>query len=294
MRTLRPSAACALVFVVGASALAGCSALAEIGSWTFDPLADAGALADATREPDGASDDGADSGGRVDAGGGDGGDAADATSGDAAGPVLGVAPAADCSVRRRFPNLNHGADALIHVGSNALVANTTFNIDRALLRFDADAIKRVLGARRLRTARLRLTVFNIADTFADSNLEAHRMMAAWTESGVTWTCADDVTPLDTSENCRPPGPWDMLGTSAPPWSPTVAGSVPVTHATRSVELELTAEVSHWLEDSASNLGIVLLLPGDKGNAWLNFESHESDVSSPSPPMLELEVDDGGG
>jgi hypothetical protein len=260
MRTLRPSAACALVFVVGASALAGCSALAEIGSWTFDPLADAGALADATREPDGASDDGADRG----------------------------------SVRRRFPNLNHGADALIHVGSNALVANTTFNIDRALLRFDADAIKRVLGARRLRTARLRLTVFNIADTFADSNLEAHRMMAAWTESGVTWTCADDVTPLDTSENCRPPGPWDMLGTSAPPWSPTVAGSVPVTHATRSVELELTAEVSHWLEDSASNLGIVLLLPGDKGNAWLNFESHESDVSSPSPPMLELEVDDGGG
>ena len=292
MRALRVSAARVLVCLVGASGVAGCSALAEIGSWTLDPLADAGALADATREPDGATDDG----GGVDAGKdgsgdppADAGGPADATHGDGAGAVLEVAPAADCSVRRFFPNMNHGASTLVHVGSNSII-----NIDRALLRFDADAIKRVLGARRLRTARLRLTVFNIDDTFADSNLEAHRMRVAWTETGVTWSCADDITPLDTTQDCRAPGPWDMLGTSAPPWSLAVAGSAPVTHGTRRVEVELTAEVTHWLEDPASNLGIVLLIPGDLGNAWVNFESRESDVKPPSPPVLELEVDDGGG
>ena len=296
MRALRASAACALVCLVGASGIAGCSALAEIGSWTLDPRADAGALPDATREPDGATDDGTGGGGGVD-GGRDGsedvpadaGRPADATLGDAAGKVLEVAPAADCSVRRFFTNTNHGACALIHVGSNSIL-----NIDRALHRFDADEIKRVLGARRLRTARLRLTVFNIDDTFAASNLEAHRMTVPWTETGATWSCADDVTPLDTNQDCGPPGPWDMLGMSAPPWSRAVAGSAPVTKGTRSVELELTAEVTHWLGDPASNLGIVLMIPPNDGNAWLNFESRETDVTPPSPPMLELEVEDSGG
>ena len=86
----------------------------------------------------------------------------------------------------------------------------------------------------------------------------------------------------------------MLGMSAPPWSRAVAGSAPVTKGTRSVELELTAEVTHWLGDPASNLGIVLMIPPNDGNAWLNFESRETDVTPPSPPMLELEVEDSGG
>jgi hypothetical protein len=195
---------------------------------------------------------------------------------------LSLPVAADSSVRRWVPNLGHGSDVRLHVGRNVT------NWDRSVLRFDRQALLTLVNGGVLKSAKLRLTIEAMDPLFRnDTPLQVRALTRAWVESGVTWHCPNDPTPTDTNADCVGPS-WDMLGTSAPPWTATPVGaSVLKRGQTGVVDVDVTAEVQRWLSGNAESPGLILGLGGDPIDAWVNFVSREGGAG----PTLLLEVDD---
>jgi RHS repeat-associated protein len=104
---------------------------------------------------------------------------------------------ADSYLRSGSPNQNQGYEAVLRVQSSGQ--------NRALVRFDAAAVGAAIGDGSLAEARLELVVAANSDNWSSSGrtVDAHRLLADWSELGATWNCGVDADPTNSKADCSP-------------------------------------------------------------------------------------------
>jgi hypothetical protein len=183
---------------------------------------------------------------------------------------------ADTSVRISAPNKNFGT------------ANT-LDINRSLVMVDTNALRNatVQGDFAV-SAKLRFTLVPTAQPRIKRNLEAHRMLKAWTEAGATWNCAVDSNTSNNNADCAGATKWSMTA-SNDAFAAAVSGTA-VIPASRTgiVEVDVTADVQKITDDfntPTPNFGWLLKTGIGNGGEVADFAARNSST----PPKLVLNV-----
>ncbi len=190
----------------------------------------------------------------------------------------GLAAVADTWIEQDVPNVNHGTSTILRIrltGKN-----------RALLRWDQQAIQQAVGADSLLSATLEITYSTPAFYWEQGakSLFLYRLTQAWTEAGATWNCAVDEVPSDGNQNCGGPTQWSM--TAAPPIAGTITASFVVQNGSSgTVQLNVTGDVRAWLAGTATNHGWLLKKELENISGLAEFGSRESGTA----PRLVLSI-----
>jgi subtilisin family serine protease len=190
-----------------------------------------------------------------------------------------LAPAADTYIRQVSPNQNQGAELILRLQSSGK--------NRALLRWDQQALIQAVAGGTVSAARLELTIADLGDNWSTTGrtIELHRMTQAWTELGATWNCAVDSAPGNSRADCTGATAWEMDPGGANPWvaAPTATAMLK-NGQTGVVSFDVTADVAAWLAGQPNDGWILKkMVEGDPGK--VDFGSRES----AAPPRLLLTV-----
>ena len=99
-------------------------------------------------------------------------------------PDSALAPIADTYLRQGNPNQNQGTELILRLQASGK--------NRALLRWDPEAIAGAIGGDSLVAARLEVTITHNADNWgAGCTIDLHRLTQAWTETGATTDAFDN-------------------------------------------------------------------------------------------------------
>ncbi len=188
-------------------------------------------------------------------------------------PVTTVLPAvADTTIRQQQANQNRAIDEQTHLG--------WAQGSRALVRFDPAVIAATVGTGTLVSAHLELDVVATGESWpaASQNVEAHRVTAAWTETGATWSCGIDAKPGDNHADCAPL--WNGGSFLA---SPTA--TVPHTKTTLGpVRFDVTADVAAFLAGTP-NQGWLLKKANEALSGRIDYAAKESPTPEKAPRLV---------
>jgi hypothetical protein len=160
-----------------------------------------------------------------------------------------LVPVADARV------LNFYTDQTVNYASDILSVytdSTTPNIQRTFIQFDLTPIA-LAGNEYVQSATLTLTALTYyGDNSAQKPMEIYRVLAPWTETGLTWSNRDATHAWTNAGG-------DFVGTNGQPYAVSTASPMngqPVTW-------DVTALVREWLTNGSPNYG--LLLKSEDGN-----------------------------
>ncbi len=197
-----------------------------------------------------------------------------------AAPVTTVLPAvADTTLRQHQANQNRGLDEQIRVG--------WAQGSRVLVRFDSAGITATVGTGTLVSAHLELDVVETGESWSTptQNVDAHRVTAAWTETGATWSCGIDTQPGDNRADCDPL--WNGGSFLAAPTA-SVAQTV---GALGRVRFDVTADVAAFLA-STPNHGWLLKKANEALSGRIDYAAKEN-LTPERAPRLVVVVEQGG-
>lgn len=125
-----------------------------------------------------------------------------------------LAPIADTYLRQGNPNQNQGTEPNLRLQASGK--------NRALVRWDPQAIADAIGGDSLVAARLELTITHNADNWGATGrtIDLHRLTQAWTETGATWNCAHDTNTANPVADCSGATAWAMEGPDPRPHAAT--------------------------------------------------------------------------
>jgi hypothetical protein len=186
-----------------------------------------------------------------------------------------LTPVADATVRSLVPYGNDGTSPTLAV-SSALISG----LERSVVRFNQAEISTAIGANRLVSATVELTIRSIAPSWLGGRIGIHQLTMPWNEAGATWSCANDTyTGLvgDLFNNCTTANKWGMDWTS---WYPRPYEGTPTDSANLvsasgdTVTFDVTADVQSFLAGEA-NHGWALLGTEDLiSGPWVQFGARE--------------------
>ena len=187
-----------------------------------------------------------------------------------------LAPSGDTYIRQGSPNQNQGAELILRLQSSGE--------NRALLRWDQQALVQAVGSGTVTAARLELTIADLGDNWstAGRTIDLYRLTHDWTELGATWNCAVDSVPGNSRAECSGAAAWDMDHSGSYPWVATPTATALLKNGqTGVVTFDVTADVLAWL-GGQPNDGWILkkMVEGDPGN--VDFGSRES---APGPQLV---------
>ncbi|MGH2611094.1 MAG: DNRLRE domain-containing protein, partial [Tepidiformaceae bacterium] len=187
-----------------------------------------------------------------------------------------LAPLADTYLRQGNPNQNQGTELILRLQASGK--------NRALLRWDPQAIAGALGGDSLVAARLELTITHNADNWGATGrtIDLHRLTQAWTETGATWNCADDTDPSNPVADCAGSTAWAMDGPDPRPYDPMPTATRVITNGLRGVvTFDVTADVRALASGGGAQHGWILKKTDEGASGQVEFGSRESE----SPPTL---------
>ncbi len=156
---------------------------------------------------------------------------------------------ADSSLKQSPANKNRGSDLTLELAGDG----------RVLVRFDQTAIAAAVGSGRLVSASLELFVHATSGSWGPDGrpIEAHLVTAAWTEVGVTWSCAVDSNPANNKLDCS--SPWNG-GSFADDATDSV-----VQTSTENVWMpfDVTADVAAFLGGTSNQGWLIVKADGDQ-------------------------------
>lgn len=191
----------------------------------------------------------------------------------------------DATLKQGSPNTNQGGESVLRIqqsGSN-----------RALVRFDQQALQQTVGNSSIRSAKLRLFIVANANNWGSDGREVnlHRLTQSWTEMGATWNCPQDTNTGNGNPDCNPS--WEMGGSSLPPFA--IAPTHVVLHQNNQtgwVEWEVTGDVRQFLAGQANNYGWIVRKDDEGASGQVDYASRESsnqpqllvELGEPVPPV----------
>lgn len=192
---------------------------------------------------------------------------------------VGLAAVADTEVVKSSPNRTAGAQTTVRVRQSGPT--------RSLFRFDTADIQSAVQGKTLLRARLRVTLNTATSNMTTSgrNVDVHRMTTAWTETGASWSCANDTVPGNSTLNCATEDRWTMGMAPLPYAAPAAATQLVANNFAGYVTFDVTGDVSAILADPATNLGWLIKLQNESLSGSLVLRSH--DLSD--PPRLIIDA-----
>jgi hypothetical protein len=193
-----------------------------------------------------------------------------------------VLPQMDVFLRSDAANKNFGAsDTLLlqKVGKKA-------DVTRVLIAFPQTAIRDSVGADSLVSATLELTIKRAGTDWGTTGrpVAVHRMTRAWTATGATWNCANDINPGNTKADC-PGNTWTMTAAPLPYASTPVAQTVISNGQSGVASFDVTGDVRAFLAGQSTNQGWLLKLAMESQTGTVVFHSRQGT----SKPRLVLSV-----
>ncbi len=208
----------------------------------------------------------------------------------AAGAALTVATATlpvigETYLKSGSPNTNQGGDTVVRLQSSGK--------NRALLFFNADAIRQAVGSGTLLGASLELTIDSAGNDWGSSGrpIAVHRLKQASAEYSATWNCAIDLSIYNSSADCAGDTAWDMSSTdpATQPWlSPETASATITSKETGTVSLELTADVAAILDGSWPGYGWLLKKVDESASGSVDFKAHEQGQGLGAQLVLQVQ------
>jgi len=184
-----------------------------------------------------------------------------------------LAPNADTYIRQGNPNQNQGAELILRLQASGK--------NRALVRWDPQAIGGAISGDSLVAARLELTIATNADNWGTTGraVDLHRLTQTWAETGATWNCADDTNPANSAADCAGATAWAMDGPDPRPWATTPTATRLITNGLRGVvTFDVTADVRAVSSGGGAQHGWILKKTDDGASGHVEFGSRESGSS----------------
>lgn len=186
-----------------------------------------------------------------------------------------VPAAADSYLRSGNPNQNQGSEQLLRIQSSGQ--------NRALVRMDPAALLAAVGGGYLVSARLELSIQTNTDNWgADGRtVEAHRIIADWSETGVTWNCGIDTVPGNSQPDCA--SLWEGGSFAEEP-------SDVLLHAnglTGWIGFEVTADVRDFLA-GAANYGWLIKKTDEGQTGQVDYTSRQGTAGAAPRLVLVIE------
>jgi hypothetical protein len=167
-------------------------------------------------------------------------------------------------------SVNHGGDTTLNVqGGNSPQVKR-----RSLVQFDLSSIP---ACATVSSASLKLRV---ETTAGNRTHGAHRVLKAWTESGVTWLKTDGST------NWVGGGANDATDSNGTASATALTGTSPGAIITWSA-LDLTADVGAFVADSSLNHGWLIRDAAEGTTVLVTYDSRENVSPGAVPPQLEV-------
>jgi hypothetical protein len=192
-----------------------------------------------------------------------------------------LVPVADTYIRQGSPNQNQGGETILRLQSSGH--------NRALLRWDAQAVAGAVAGGTLVSARIELTITDNGENWGTSGraIAIHRLTQDWTELGATWNCAVDAIPTNQSPNCSGATAWEMGNpVSANPFAPVPTATAIIYNGQGGVvSFDVTSDVAAMLAGQASH-GWILKKVEEGQNGRVEFGSRESTLV----PHLRLTIE----
>jgi hypothetical protein len=180
---------------------------------------------------------------------------------------------ADATIKELGAASNFGSDPSLRVQG--------LGRERTLVRFDQAGLVATVGSRPVVAASLELTVQD--SSWIWGNIAAHRVSKAWSEAGVTWSCANDTTPTNLFNNCTSANAWYM--TAGNGYVATASSTQQVARTLTVVKLDVTADVQAFVAGTQVNHGWLLKVAIEGVPGSVRFRSRESGVA----PRLVLDL-----
>ena len=206
----------------------------------------------------------------------------------ASAAVSPIATVGDSYIKSGVSNKNQGTETILSIQDSGN--------SRALIKFDQAQIAATIGSAPLTSAKLRLKIVANGNNWGTSGrgVAAHRMTATWTETGVTWNCANDTKPSNSTPDCTQ---WSMTNSGAWPFlaAPTSV-AILQNNQTGFVEWDVTADVQAFMSGSATNFGWILKKADESKSGSVDYSSKQGSAvpqlvietgSAPPPPPPKI-------
>lgn len=192
-------------------------------------------------------------------------------AGSALAATIAVSTVADADIRQFDPNTPHGDEP--SVVSGQLGQNASFEIRRALMRFD---LSQIPAGAVINSATLRVTVVRDPLSPVNSIFEIRRILQSWTETGVCWNSRTSAqTPWQV------PGVTGSADSASSASSAVAVGSVDFTDYTFSSTPALVADIQAWVNDPSVNFGWLLISEDEVSHFTARrFGSREDPANAP--------------
>ncbi|MET0287761.1 MAG: DNRLRE domain-containing protein [Polyangiales bacterium] len=147
--------------------------------------------------------------------------------------------------------------------------------ERSLVRFDQAKLVAAVAGRPVVSASLELSVQELAPFFFyGTDATVHRVQKAWTETGATWSCANDTVPTNSSSNCTSANGWAMTANQG---YDGASNSQRINRGATSVKFNVTDDVKKFLAGSKTNNGWLIKLDPEGPPVSARFKSRESNA-----------------
>lgn len=191
--------------------------------------------------------------------------------------VISLPASADSYILADARDANQAKEAALIVGGNSP--------GRALVRFSQTDIQNTVGSGSFLSASLELYAGTSAAWKDDSRpVNVHRITENWTESGVTWNCANDSNPSNDVPNCV--DAWNGLRGSF-----AKVATADLLHENKLDEYlryDVTDDVGGFLVGAATNLGwLVKKRDEDQDNGVVEYSSREGLLAERPRLILEF-------
>lgn len=189
----------------------------------------------------------------------------------------------DLFIRSGSRNSNYGSKDSLRVRSIAGSNDT----NRVLVAFSQAGIAGVLAGRTVTSATLVLTLKAVSNVASGGvNLDIHRVLRAWTQSGGTWNCAQDSNIGNSVADCPSTG-WQMSGSAQNAFTGTRTAQVHIVNAqTGTISFNVTSDVSAFVAGT-SNLGWAVKTSSEAQSARVVLRAKESTTASMRPRLVLL-------
>ena len=157
---------------------------------------------------------------------------------------------------------------------------------KAFIQFDQSALEAADDGA-LVSATLVVTIDGSPNNWGSDGrtIDVHRLTQDWTEHGITYNCADDTNPSNSSTDCAAEDEWELDGAGPNPWLATPSATQLITNGlSGELSFDVTADVQAWVDDPAQNHGWILVGNEVMAQSTKRFTSRHSGTTSQRPRL----------
>lgn len=183
-----------------------------------------------------------------------------------------ITASADAYVRSDAANKNYGPNDSLRI-----LKQGTSGANRAFVSISQSQVADSVGLDSLVSASITVAIKRTGTDWGSTGryVGAYRVTKAWTEAGVTWSCAVDGNVSNSTKDCTGSASWTAAGGDH---SSSSTGQVKIVNSQAgSLSIDVTADVRAFLAGTSQNYGWLVRLVNEAQTGTIVFRSREGTI-----------------